>query len=119
MELAIITAKQVVILYCLILAGFAGVKSGVIKPEAKKAFSNLLLYLAVPANSFLYLKGRPLRACQTAADVCVQCACDSGRTCDYDVMYLPDERKGTSDPAVCLYIFQCGIYGVPADRGAV
>ena len=49
MELAIITAKQVVILYCLILAGFAGVKSGVIKPEAKKAFSNLLLYLAVPA----------------------------------------------------------------------
>ena len=49
MELAIITAKQVVILYCLILAGFAGVKSGVIKPEAKKVFSNLLLYLAVPA----------------------------------------------------------------------
>ena len=49
MELAIITAKQVVILYCLILAGFAGVKSGVIKQEAKKAFSNLLLYLAVPA----------------------------------------------------------------------
>ena len=47
MELAIITAKQVVILYCLILAGFAGVKSGVIKQEAKKAFSNLLLYLAV------------------------------------------------------------------------
>jgi len=44
MELAIITAKQVVILYCLILAGFAGVKQ-----EAKKAFSNLLLYLAVPA----------------------------------------------------------------------
>ena len=49
MELAIITAKQVVILYCLILTGVAGVKSGVIKPEAKKAFSNLLLYLAVPA----------------------------------------------------------------------
>ena len=49
MELAIITAKQVVILYCLILAGFAGVKSGVIKPEAIKAFSNLMLYLAVPA----------------------------------------------------------------------
>ena len=111
MELAIITAKQVVILYCLILAGFAGVKSGVIKPEAKKAFSNLLLYLAVPAmviHSYI-----------SKADVCVQCACDSGRTCDYDVMYLPDERKGTSDPAVCLYIFQCGIYGVPADRGAV
>ena len=28
MELAIITAKQVVILYCLILAGFAGGKGG-------------------------------------------------------------------------------------------
>ena len=117
MELAIITAKQVVILYCLILAGFAGVKSGVIKPEAKKAFSNLLLYLAVPAmviHSYISKADRSV-----LARLCVQCACDSGRTCDYDVMYLPDERKGTSDPAVCLYIFQCGIYGVPADRGAV
>ena len=68
MELAIITAKQVVILYCLILAGFAGVKSGVIKPEAKKAFSNLLLYLAVPAmviHSYISKAERSVPACRS------------------------------------------------------
>ena len=106
MELAIITAKQVVILYCLILAGFAGVKSGVIKPEAKRRFQSAALPGgAGDGHSFLYLKGRPLRACQTAADVCVQCACDSGRTCDYDVMYLPDE-KGKERPILrfaCIF----------------
>jgi len=116
MELAIITAKQVVILYCLILAGFAGVNSGVIKQEAKKAFSNLLLYLAVPAmviHSYISKADRSVlaRLPQTFA----LSAGDSGRTCDYDVMYLPDEREGASDPAVCLHIFQCGIYGVPVD----
>ena len=73
MELAIITAKQVVILYCLILVGFAGVKSGVIKPGT---------YIEKLSPT---------------------------------VMYLPDEREGASDPAVCLHIFQCGIYGVPVD----
>lgn len=117
MELAIITAKQVVILYCLILAGFAGVKSGVIKQEAKKAFSNLLLYLAVPAmviHSYISKADRSVLA-RLPQTFGAQCAGDSGRTCDYDVMYLPDEREGASDPAVCLHIFQCGIYGVPVD----
>lgn len=77
MELAIITAKQVVILYCLILAGFAGVKSGVIKPEAKKAFSNLLLYLAVPAmviHSYISKADRSVlaRLPQTFRSVCLR-----------------------------------------------
>ena len=118
MELAIITAKQVVILYCLILAGFAGVKSGVIKPEAKKAFSNLLLYLAVPAmviHSYISKADRSVLARLPQTFAFSVLAILAGLA----IMYLPDERKGTSDPAVCLYIFQCGIYGVPADRGAV
>ena len=63
MELAIITAKQVVILYCLILAGFAGVKSGVIKPEAKKAFPNLLLYLRCRRWSFIPISQRQTAPC--------------------------------------------------------
>lgn len=56
MELAIITAKQVIVLFCLIFAGFACVKAGAVKMEAKKAFSDLLIYLVVPAmviNSYL------------------------------------------------------------------
>ena len=56
MELAVITAKQVAVLFLLIFAGFACVKTGTVKIEAKKAFSDLLLYLIVPAmviNSYL------------------------------------------------------------------
>ena len=56
MELAVITAKQVAVLFLLIFAGFACVKTGAVKIEAKKAFSDLLLYLIVPAmviNSYL------------------------------------------------------------------
>ena len=55
MELAVITAKQVAVLLLLIFAGFACVKTGAVKIEAKKAFSDLL-YLIVPAmviNSYL------------------------------------------------------------------
>lgn len=56
MELAVITAKQVAVLFLLIFAGFACVKTGAVKIEAKKAFSDLLLYLIVTAmviNSYL------------------------------------------------------------------
>ena len=49
MELATITAGQVFVLFILIGAGFVGAKSGVIKQEGKKAFSDLLIYLVVPA----------------------------------------------------------------------
>ena len=56
MELAVITANQVAVLFLLIFAGFACVKTGTVKIEAKKAFSDLPLYLIVPAmviNSYL------------------------------------------------------------------
>ena len=56
MELAVITAKQVAVLFLLIFAGFSCVKTGAVKIEAKKAFSDLLIYLIVPAmviNSYL------------------------------------------------------------------
>lgn len=49
MELAAITAQQIVILFILIFTGFVGVKAGVIKMEGKKAFSDLLIYIIVPA----------------------------------------------------------------------
>ncbi|MCC8097817.1 MAG: AEC family transporter [Eubacterium sp.] len=49
MELSIITAKQVFILFILIFTGFGCVKAGVIKAESKKVFSDLLIYLIVPA----------------------------------------------------------------------
>lgn len=56
MELALITAQQVAVLFILIFAGFICVKIGVIKMEGKKAFSDLLLYLVTPAmviNSYM------------------------------------------------------------------
>lgn len=56
MELAIITAQQVAVLFLLIFTGFMGVKTGVLKMEGKKHFSDLLIYLVVPAmifNSYL------------------------------------------------------------------
>ncbi len=48
MELALITARQVAVLFCLILAGYLCRKTGAIQEEGKKAFSDLLLYLVVP-----------------------------------------------------------------------
>ena len=49
MDLALITARQVLILFFMILAGFVCGKTGAIKPEGKKTLSELLLYLILPA----------------------------------------------------------------------
>ena len=49
MELALITAQQVVVLFLLIGTGMVAVKSGVLKLENKQALSNLLVYIVVPA----------------------------------------------------------------------
>ncbi|MGN0158256.1 MAG: AEC family transporter [Brotaphodocola sp.] len=56
MELAVIILKQVIILFFLIFSGALCYRLGAWKPEAKKAFSDLLLYLVVPVmvvNSYL------------------------------------------------------------------
>ena len=49
MELALITAQQVLVLFILIGAGALGAKTGLLRPEGKQTLSNLLLYLVVPA----------------------------------------------------------------------
>ena len=49
MELALITAQQVAVLFLLIGTGAVAVKTGVLKPESKQVLSNLLVYLVVPA----------------------------------------------------------------------
>ena len=49
MELALICAQQVVVLFLLMATGTVAVKTGVLKPENKQALSNLLVYLVVPA----------------------------------------------------------------------
>ena len=48
MELAQITAGQVVMLFLLMGTGIAAVKTDVLKPEGKQTLSNLLVYLVVP-----------------------------------------------------------------------
>jgi len=49
MELALICAQQVAVLFLLIACGTIAVKTGVLKLENKQALSNLLVYLVVPA----------------------------------------------------------------------
>lgn len=49
MELALITAQQVAVLFLLIGTGAVAAKTGVLKPESKQALSNLLVYIIVPA----------------------------------------------------------------------
>ncbi len=49
MELALITAQQVAVLFLLMGCGFLAVKTGVLRPEGKQTLSNLLIYLVVPA----------------------------------------------------------------------
>ena len=49
MQLAFITARQVLILFLMIVAGFVCGKTGAIKPDGKKTLSGLLLYLVMPA----------------------------------------------------------------------
>ncbi len=56
MQLAMITMQQVLVLFVLIFAGFICVKTGAVKIEGKKAFSDLLVYFVVPCmivNSYL------------------------------------------------------------------
>ena len=49
MELALICAQQVAVLFLLMATGTVAVKTGVLKLENKQALSNLLVYLVVPA----------------------------------------------------------------------
>ena len=48
MDLAITAMRQVLVLFLLMFAGFAGVKAGLIRMEGKKAFSDLLVNLICP-----------------------------------------------------------------------
>lgn len=50
MELALITAQQVAVLFLLIGTGMVAVKTGVLKLENKQALSNLLVYIIVPGH---------------------------------------------------------------------
>ena len=49
MELAMITAQQVAVLFLLIGTGALAVKTGVLRLQDKQALSNLLVYIVVPA----------------------------------------------------------------------
>ena len=49
MELALITAQQVAVLFILMGLGALGARAGLLRPEGKQTLSNLLVYLVVPA----------------------------------------------------------------------
>ena len=56
MELALISARQVVVFFMLIMVGFFAIKSKALKPEARQHFSSLLVSIVVPCmivNSYI------------------------------------------------------------------
>ena len=56
MELALISARQVVVFFMLIMVGFFAVKAKALKPEARQHFSSLLVSIVVPCmivNSYI------------------------------------------------------------------
>ena len=121
MELALITVKQVVVLFILIFAGFVCVKTKAVKMEGKKAFSDLLLYLIVPAmviNSYMMefnidilhnlLKAFELSILLLLIGLFITLA-----------LTAKHKKSRFADYAVCLHFFQCGIYGISTDSGAV
>ena len=121
MELALITVKQVVVLFILIFAGFVCVKTKAVKMEGKKAFSDLLLYLIVPAmviNSYMMefnidilhnlLKAFELSILLLLIGLFITLAL----TAKHKSPDLPIMRFA------CIF-FQFGIYGISTDSGAV
>ena len=115
MELALITVKQVVVLFILIFAGFVCVKTKAVKMEGKKAFSDLLLYLIVPAmviNSYMMefnidILHNLLKAFELSILLLLI------------GLFITLAKSRFADYAVCLHFFQCGIYGISTDSGAV
>lgn len=56
MELALISARQVIVFFILIMTGFFAVKAKALKPEARQHFSSLLVSIVVPCmivNSYI------------------------------------------------------------------
>ena len=56
MELALISARQVIVFFILIMVGFFAVKTKALKPEARQHFSSLLVSIVVPCmivNSYI------------------------------------------------------------------
>ena len=113
MDLAMTAMRQVFVLFILMFAGFAGVKTGLIRMEGKKAFSDLLVNLICPCmilNSYFAESSLGLRRV-TAADFG-----GTGCNCDF-YEKIPPIRK--TDSAICLHLFQCSLYGISPDSGDV
>ena len=118
MELALITAQQVVVLFLLIGTGMVAVKTGVLKLENKQALSNLLVYIIVPAmvvNSYRMEFSAQILRNLLRHERCVRAA----GHCDHSAAHGTQDRQQDAHFPVCLHFFQRGIHGLPAHFGAV
>ena len=66
MDLAVITAQQVVELFILIGLGALGAKTSLLRPEGKQTLSNLLVNLVVPAMIINSAWSSALKFCTTS-----------------------------------------------------
>lgn len=122
MELAQITAGQVVMLFLLMGTGIAAVKTGVLKPEGKQTLSNLLVYLVVPAmivNSYrMEFNMEILHNLLAAFGMS-----PAGPASSVPASRWPSSARRQGQPyphlPVRLHFFQCGVHGFSAHLGAV
>ena len=121
MELALITAQQVAVLFLLIGTGMVAVKTGVLKLENKQALSNLLVYIIVPAmvvNSYrMEFSAQILRNLLAAFGMSVLSVLLG--TVITLLLHGTQDRQPDAHFPVCLHFFQRGVHGLPAYFGAV
>lgn len=119
MQLAMITAQQVIVLFILIFAGFICVKSGAVSIEGKKSFSDLLVYFVVPCmivNSYLTdFDADIFKNILYALGLSVMLLF-IGIVVTW-VLSLRIKDKNLPNYKVWLYVFQCGIYGLSTYSG--
>lgn len=120
MELALITAQQVAVLFLLIGTGMVAVKTGVLKLENKQALSNLLVYIIVPAmvvNSYrMEFSAQILRNLLAAFGMSVL----SVLLGTVITLLLTARKTGSRIPISGLpAFFQRSVHGLPAYFGTV
>jgi hypothetical protein len=119
MELALICAQQVIVLFLLIGVGTLAVKTGVLKLEHKQPLSNLLVNIVVPAmivNSYqMEFSLEILRNLLAAFGLSIlTIALGTVLT-----LARPPQEQPDRDLPLRQHLFQCSLHGLPAHLGPV
>lgn len=121
MELALICAQQVIVLFLLIGVGTLAVKTGVLKLEHKQPLSNLLVNIVVPAmivNSYqMEFSLEILRNLAGGVRPEHPHHCTGHRA--HAGPHRPPQEQPDRDLPLRQHLFQCSLHGLPAHLGPV